>query len=1027
LRIACALLQAEWAGTLIVMTMIGRSTWLVAATIAAAAAVAAPPETTLDKAAREGLEQTFSKQVRPFLTTYCLGCHGDTRQEGKLNLGGYSSVAAVAENYRLWTLVLERLDSQEMPPEDAPLQPPQNERQAITDWVRQLHQFEAARNAGDPGPVLARRLSASEYDYTIRDLTGVDIRPAREFPIDPANEAGFDNSGQSLAMSPALLKKYLAAARSVADHVVLLPEGFRFASHPVVADTDRDKYCVLRIVDFYQRHEVALPDYFHAAWRFRHRARLGRGEATLADFAAEMRLSSRYLATIWELLGAAESDADDRDVGPLALVQAMWSALPPPDSGEEQVETQVRLGCRRIGDLVARLRGELRSKVNQLEAPRISKGSQPLVLWHNRQQAARRRQYSGGDVAADLQKLKQAAQNAAELKTAGVAADESAALLTLDPADEQAVGRARRSLERFCSVFPDTFCMVQRGPYFAPDSSDQQRLLTAGFHLMQGYFRDDAPLCELVLNEAERRQLDALWTELNFITGVPLRQYQDFIFFERAEPPRFMQEAEFDFARSEDKDAASAAKIARLREAYLAKAVRSGAKEPAVEAIKTYFANVSTEIRWLETSRAAAQASHLQALVDFAQRAWRRPLKPAEREELLAFYRTLRDQEQLSHEDALRDALASVLLSPYFCYRFDLAAPGREVRPLDDYELASRLSYFLWSSMPDDELLSHAAAGDLHHPDVLASQTRRLLRDPRVRGLAVEFLGNLLDFRRFEEHNSVDRRRFPTFTGELRQAMFEEPLRYFIDAAQHNRPVLELVEGRHTLVNPVLAEHYGMPVPGGPPDAWTRIDAAAAHGRGGLLPMAVFLTKNSPGLRTSPVKRGYWVVQRLLGERIPPPPPSVPELPKDEADLGELTLAQTLARHRSERSCAACHQRFDSIGLVLEDYGPIGERRTKDLGGRPVENLALFPDQRERQGLDGLRAYILQERRDDFLESFTGKLFSYALGRTLLPSDQPTLRQMQTRLAADGYNLGSLIEAVVASPQFLHKRGRDEP
>src|SRR5207237_1282085 len=198
--------------------------------------------------------------------------------------------------------------------------------------------------------------------------------------------------------------------------------------------------------------------------------------------------------------------------------------------------------------------------------------------------------------------------------------------------------------------------------------------------------------------------------------------------------------------------------------------------------------------------------------------------------------------------------------------------------------------------------------------------------------------------RRFDEHNSVDRERFPSFTSELRQAMFEEPVRFVLDMLQHNRSLLDLVNGRHTFVNQALARHYSIPIPDAPADQWLRIDDAEKYGRGGLLPMAVFLTKNSPGLRTSPVKRGYWVVRRLLGEYIPAPPPTVPELPKDEAKLGELTLPQLLARHRADKSCASCHRRFDSIGLVFEDFGPIAERRTKDLGGRPVETVAAFPD-----------------------------------------------------------------------------------
>jgi len=214
---------------------------------------------------------------------------------------------------------------------------------------------------------------------------------------------------------------------------------------------------------------------------------------------------------------------------------------------------------------------------------------------------------------------------------------------------------------------------------------------------------------------------------------------------------------------------------------------------------------------------------------------------------------------------------------------------------------------------------------------------------------------------------------------------------------------------------------------GGEGDDWAHVEDAQRYGRGGLLPMAVFLTKNAPGLRTSPVKRGYWVVRRVLGEQIPPPPPTVPELPKDEANLGELTLPQLLARHRDNKSCAGCHSRFDAIGLVFEGFGPVGERRAKDLGGRPVQTAAVFPDGIDRSGLEGLREYLRDKRQDDFVDNLCRKLFSYALGRSLLVSDKKALDEMRTKLAADGYKFGSLVETIFTSPQFLNQRGRDDP
>jgi hypothetical protein len=394
---------------------------------------------------------------------------------------------------------------------------------------------------------------------------------------------------------------------------------------------------------------------------------------------------------------------------------------------------------------------------------------------------------------------------------------------------------------------------------------------------------------------------------------------------------------------------------------------------------------------------------------------------------LIAFYRTLRNQNGLSHEDAVRDTFVRVLLSPHFLFHVKSPAAGAGAQPLSDYDLASRLSYFLWATMPDKELLDRAAAGKLHHPDVLTAQVRRMMRDDRVRGLATEFAGNWLDFRRFEEHNAVDQKQFKDFTEELRQAMFEEPIRFVIDVARNDRSVLDFLYARHTFVNPVLAQHYGIPLKKGTGNAslddWVRIDDADKFGRGGLLPMAIFLTKNAPGLRTSPVKRGYWVIRKVLGERIPAPPPQVPELPANEAKLGDLTLREVLARHRADKSCAGCHARFDGIGLAFERYGPVGERRAKDLGGRPVDDRATFPGGDVGAGLDGLRHYLRDRRQDEFLNNFCRQLLTYALGRTLLLSDDALVQEMRKRLAANDYRLSVLVEAIVTSPQFLQRRG----
>ncbi len=248
-------------------------------------------------------------------------------------------------------------------------------------WIKALLDREAQKNAGDPGPVLARRLNNAELDYTIADLTGVDMHVTREFPVDPANEAGFDNSGESLAMSPALFHKYLAATKRVAAHLVLEPAGFEFATEPAVTETDRDKYCVRRIINFYDRHKVDYAQYFLAAWRFQNRSALGKPNSTLSDFAAEAGLSTPYLATLWKVLGEKWPES-----GPMAELQALWRKLP----ADAEQQPEARRGCERMRDVVIRLRKGFEPRVPEMRARGISPGSQPFVLWRARRLASGR-------------------------------------------------------------------------------------------------------------------------------------------------------------------------------------------------------------------------------------------------------------------------------------------------------------------------------------------------------------------------------------------------------------------------------------------------------------------------------------------------------------------------------------------------------------------------------------------------------------------------------------------------------------
>jgi Protein of unknown function (DUF1588)/Protein of unknown function (DUF1585) len=241
---------------------------------------------------------------------------------------------------------------------------------------------------------------------------------------------------------------------------------------------------------------------------------------------------------------------------------------------------------------------------------------------------------------------------------------------------------------------------------------------------------------------------------------------------------------------------------------------------------------------------------------------------------------------------------------------------------------------------------------------------------------------------------------------------------------RNNRSVLDLLYGNYTFVNPPLAQHYGIPDVTGDVNHWVRVDDAGQYGRGGLLPMAVFLTQNSPGLRTSPVKRGHWVVSKVLGETIPPPPPVVPELPSDESK-SDLPVRDMLARHRENPVCSSCHAKFDSFGLAFEGYGPVGGARTKDLAGRPVDTNVTYPGGSQGTGFEGLQTFIREHRQNGFVDNLSRKLLAYALNRSLQLSDESIVERMESRLAPREYRFDTLVETIVASPQFLNKRTQE--
>ncbi len=419
----------------------------------------------------------------------------------------------------------------------------------------------------------------------------------------------------------------------------------------------------------------------------------------------------------------------------------------------------------------------------------------------------------------------------------------------------------------------------------------------------------------------------------------------------------------------------------------------------------------------------AAEPGQVEDAITFASRAWRRPLTEAEKANLRVFYQKCRTGMELDHEKALRALLARVLVSPEFLYRVEMVASGAE-KPLTGWEMASRLSFFLWSSIPDEELRRAAAAGELEKSDMLAKQVKRMIADPKSRRISTEFFGQWLGFYRFDEYRGVDTTRFPEFTEAVQSAMYEEAVKTFEYMVREGRPVKEIIDADYTFLNRPLATFYGIAREAAveSPDALVKVDHAKALDRGGALRLGSVLTVTSAPLRTSPVKRGDWVLRRILGTPTPTPPADAGSLPGDPAAFGGLTLRERLSQHKRNPTCATCHLIIDPLGFPLEGFDNLGRSRTAYADGKPVDLTGEIVNGATLKSAGELIGY-LNSKDELFMRTLSRKMLGYALGRTVGASDQRLVDDMVA--AGNGTSFADLAMKIVTSRQFRYHQGRD--
>ena len=529
--------------------------------------------------------------------------------------------------------------------------------------------------------------------------------------------------------------------------------------------------------------------------------------------------------------------------------------------------------------------------------------------------------------------------------------------------------RVESQFRSFVNLFPAALCYAKIVPV------DEVVTLTL-FH------REDDHLRRLMLNDNQADELDQLWDELFYVAQEPLK-YQ--VAFEQ---------------------------------------IREFATQDRPDLVKRWAPHVDSINRRADDFRdlmTNTEPIHVNAIIDFAHRCWRRPLTVSEVQNLRNLYGRLRN-DGIIHEQSIRLMIASVLTSPSFLYRREISGPDKDPVNISAYEMATRLSYFLWSSSPDKELLAAAKNGSLNQIPVLHEQTKRMLKDPKIIRMAEQFACQWFHINDFDENDDKNEKLFPQFE-KLRSSMYKESLLFFDDIFRNNGSILDLITADHAFLDRSLAEHYGegflklWDTHKQNTNNWKRIKGTQLHGRGGILGMSTFLSVNSGASRTSPILRGNWIYETLLGQKLPKPPLNVPVLPEVIPD--NLTARQLIEKHSSSKECAKCHERIDPYGFALEQFDAIGRKRESSM-----DTSTVLYDGTKIDGIKGLQHYIVSQRLDDFLEQFCRKILGYSLGREVQLSDIPLIEQMKNNLKKSDYRFHELVQQVVSSDQFRKIRGR---
>jgi hypothetical protein len=977
--------------------------------------------------------------MRLVLESKCYDCHGGKKTKGGVDLRRLGTDPKVGEEFELWAKVQTAVREGDMPPDDAKALS-SHEKDLALHWLGNSLQAVIDSNAGDPGPVTLRRLSNAEYDATLRDLTGVDFAPSREFVRDGGGGEGFSNLGDVLFLSPQHLDKYISAARAVAENTSVLPgSGVCFSSQRLgVRGPDQWKAAVEQaLYVWYQKtahpylpkddEDLREADYLLACWQYQHQAVTGAG--SLEELAKKHRLFPPFLENWWAFLQAEKPESRFLD-----LTRIPWRELPGPDPAnpgvvpERVLKTLQEIQAQRLSWYRPRGAGWASVQRVQQDADALRVETRRVALqgassvnlvagdagdgargdWLHVSKLALRRQGKESDYWEWLTLRRDTDQ-----KDLATASPEAAPGLKARLEEAESLLQLRGKHPQGLSVGPGSIVLEAPRILALPLPEDATDISATGTLDTRTPDVDVATLQWSLTREKPgdlTRILPGVLTIYQRGSSAQKSYFREFDAMRRVFPDTLERRMEIvaqNFRRTGADNG-----VYYLSDSQIRALIPAEEQRWLDQALADWtFVRSKTLTPKQQTQWDQAVGPQLDELI---AQAWRRPLTPEETAQNRRIYNESLDRG-LDRESAAREVLVRAWVAPAFLFKLEQGdAPG--VHPLNAWELASRLSYFIWSSLPDAQLRAKAADGSLLQPQTRKAEVLRMLRDPRSAALAREFAGQWFEFHGFDGHNKVDEKKFPEFTPALRQDFAREAEAFFAHLIREDRPVREILLADYTFLNERLARHYGIEGVTGDPLRKVQVSGA---GRGGILAMGAVLTKTSYPHRTSPVLRGNWLLHNVLGTPVPPPPNDVPKL--DESVAAATTVRERLTRHRADKACASCHDKIDPLGFALEAFDPIGRFRKNDESGAAIDDSAQTRDGKQFVGLPGLRGY-LQSHEGEFFSVFSRKLLGYALGRKVLPTDQPLLGEIRERVEKPEGNFSAAVLSIVESKPFTHRR-----